>query len=170
VPLLAGLFAALAATLGGLYYLLRREDSALAAALARLDMAYPNRRHFPIPAGRHASTRQVVISGVTPDGRSVVVGPLSPDAAKAPHGVVLGRHSMLVDCVVDSPEISRRHLRIRHRWNGFHVEDLNSSNGTSVNGAATPPYQPMRLRDGDVLRCGNVEFNVSVKLGPKTPR
>lgn len=170
VPLLAGLFGALAATLGGLYYLLRREDSALAAALARLDMASPNRRHFPIPGARHASTRQVVLSGVMPDGRSMVVGPLLADVATAPHGVVLGRHSMLVDCVIDSPEISRRHLRIRHKGNSFHVEDLNSSNGTSVNGAAIPPYRPMRLRDGDVLRCGNVEFNVSVKLGPETPR
>lgn len=170
VPLLVGLFGALAATLGGLYYLLRREDSALAAALARLGMAHPNRRHIPIPVARHASTRQVVLSGVTPDGRSMVVGPLSADAAKAPHGVVLGRHSMLVDCVIDSPEISRRHLRIRHKWNGFHAEDLNSGNGTSVNGAAIPPYRPIRLRDGDVLRCGNVEFNVSAKLGPETPR
>ena len=137
---------------------------------ARLGMAYPNRRHFPIPAARHASTRQVVLSGVTPDGRSVVVGPLSADAAKAPHGVVLGRHSMLVDCVVDSPEISRRHLRVRHKWSGFHVEDLNSSNGTLVNGSAIAPYRPTRLRDGDVLRCGNVEFNVSTTPEPEAAR
>ena len=41
------------------------------------------------------------------------------------------------------------------------VEDLNSSNGTSVNGVACPPFQPVQIRPGDMVDVGGIALRVS---------
>ncbi len=55
--------------------------------------------------------------------------------------------------------VSRRHLEIR--WDGqtAMLQDLNSTNGTSVNNA---PVQEWQLADGDVIRVGHSEIVVRV--------
>jgi len=55
--------------------------------------------------------------------------------------------------------VSRRHLEIR--WDGAMalLQDLNSTNGTTVNNA---PVQEWQLADGDVIRLGHSEIVVRV--------
>ena len=55
--------------------------------------------------------------------------------------------------------VSRRHLEIR--WDGqtAMLQDLNSTNGTTVNNA---PVQEWQLADGDVIRVGHSEIVVRV--------
>ena len=55
--------------------------------------------------------------------------------------------------------VSRRHLEIR--WDGQTalLQDLNSTNGTTVNNA---PVQEWQLADGDVIRVGHSEIVVRV--------
>ena len=55
--------------------------------------------------------------------------------------------------------VSRRHLEIR--WDGQTalLQDLNSTNGTTVNNA---PVQEWQLADGDVIRLGHSEIVVRV--------
>lgn len=55
--------------------------------------------------------------------------------------------------------VSRRHLEIR--WDGQTalLQDLNSTNGTTVNNA---PVQEWQLADGDVIRLGHSEIVVHV--------
>lgn len=55
--------------------------------------------------------------------------------------------------------VSRRHLEIR--WDGqvALLQDLNSTNGTTVNNA---PVQEWQLADGDVIRVGHSEIVVRV--------
>lgn len=57
--------------------------------------------------------------------------------------------------------LSRRHAVILFLPSeGFYLVDLNSMNGSFLNGARVPQRQ--RLHDGDVLRMGSVEFNFFV--------
>jgi hypothetical protein len=79
---------------------------------------------------------------VLPDGRRVPLGERT---------VVLGR---MADCdvVIADPRGSRRHAEIRPAGNGFVVADLNSMNGTLVNGTAIREHP---LADGDEIRLGN---------------
>lgn len=79
-------------------------------------------------------------------------------------GVTLGRHKGLVDHVIDSPELSRRHVRVRWHKDGFEIEDLNSTNGTLLNGVALLPYKPNRLRMEDEIMLGRVTARVSKAL------
>lgn len=68
--------------------------------------------------------------------------------------VVIGRGE---DCdirILDN-SVSRRHARIDHLEDGFHVFDMQSTNGTFVNDEASKDGSPTLLKDGDYLRVGN---------------
>lgn len=61
------------------------------------------------------------------------------------------------DFVVDAPLVSRLHCRLTLQSDGLLVEDLESRNGTFVNGERVTK---LVMRSGDVLRVGRVEFAV----------
>lgn len=64
-------------------------------------------------------------------------------------------------------KISRRHARIWREGNSFLVEDLGSSNGTTLLSAASDslrllPHQPHTLTNGDRLRVGDTTLHFTV--------
>ena len=59
------------------------------------------------------------------------------------------------DIVVDSHSISRQHARFQKTVAGVFVTDLGSTNKTFVNGVQADG--PVLLRDGDVIRFGEIE-------------
>jgi hypothetical protein len=59
------------------------------------------------------------------------------------------------DLVLVSPAVSRYHAQIRCRGRVAEIEDLNSSNGTFVNGTA---IQYSELRPGDKIRIGDIDL------------
>ena len=57
--------------------------------------------------------------------------------------------------------VSRRHAKIfRGRKIGYILEDLGSSNGTSLNSRPLFPATPKQIEVGDTLRFGNVQTTV----------
>jgi predicted component of type VI protein secretion system len=56
------------------------------------------------------------------------------------------------DVVINDPEISRRHSRLFVQNGGYAVEDMGSTNGTSVNGQRL--VAPQLLHPGDILTFG----------------
>ena len=61
------------------------------------------------------------------------------------------------DFVVDAPLVSRLHCRLTLQPDGLLVEDLESTNGTFVNGERVTK---LVMRSGDALRVGRMEFAV----------
>ncbi len=61
--------------------------------------------------------------------------------------------------------ISRRHARIIKQNGTVLVEDLNSVNGTFINGKRLVPYVPTKIQNGDSLRLG--KLLIEVKIGQK---
>jgi predicted component of type VI protein secretion system len=59
------------------------------------------------------------------------------------------------DLSVDDAEMSRRHAVFKRTREGCAVEDMGTSNGTAVNGAAV---QRAVLKHGDVVKIGEVEI------------
>ncbi len=89
---------------------------------------------------------------------------LSLDAAqlrRAAHGHSFGRLPDLVDHPLALEGLSRRHFRIsmgrRRTW----LEDLNSTNGTFVNGERLAPYRARQLRAGDEIAAGSGRWRVA---------
>lgn len=53
--------------------------------------------------------------------------------------------------------VSRQHASIRRSGNNLFVIDLDSTNGTFINGTRLSPYKPSMVHDGDVIRFGLFE-------------
>ena len=75
-------------------------------------------------------------------------------------GLTVGRHPLLSELVVEDATVSRRHLRIGRDSNGLFVEDVNSLNGTLLDGRRLKPFTPERLREGQSLVMGQVVLTV----------
>jgi ABC transport system ATP-binding/permease protein len=67
---------------------------------------------------------------------------------------VIGR-SNDCDLVVAESSVSSRHCRLTQQANGFTVEDLNSTNGTFVNGARIEPSKPVSVPYGARITLGS---------------
>ena len=104
-----------------------------------------------------------LLEGADEDGRSVV---LKIDAAQlgSPEGVVVGRNPERAGVVLDHPEASRRHFRMAADGDKLSIEDLDSTNGTLLNGAAIPAGRPAGLSHGDEIGVGAaVRQTLSIK-------
>ena len=116
---------------------------------------YPARR----PRGLK---RGIALSGFTPGGQPLRVRLGARRFARQGYGLTIGRAPALVDAALPDGRISRRHLRIRWSGSKFEIEDLNSSNGTVVNGQPLKPFQRYALGAGDMVRIGGLELMVSM--------
>ena len=74
-----------------------------------------------------------------------------------PGGIKTVGRAPRADFVVDAPLVSRLHCRLTCQDDGLLVEDLESTNGTFVNGERV---RALVMRTGDALKVGRVEFSV----------
>lgn len=73
--------------------------------------------------------------------------------------VLIGKDMGLAQIIIENPVISRKHAKISMRETGdYYIEDMNSTNGTYVNGRRLEAKKPVRLRDGDVLVFANCGY------------
>jgi DNA-binding NtrC family response regulator len=71
------------------------------------------------------------------------------------------------DIFLDDPKVSSFHGNILNREDGFHLLDLKSRNGTSVNGK---PISAYALQDGDTIAFGDIHLRFkSLTPFPNTP-
>lgn len=71
--------------------------------------------------------------------------------------VIVGR-SAGADIVIGANYVSARHARFTTMGQNLFVEDLGSTNGTSVNGQ--PITDPVALRSNDIVAVGDVSIRV----------
>lgn len=71
------------------------------------------------------------------------------------------------DLILADPEVSRRHIRILRRADGFAVEDTGSTNGTFVNGQRISHLT--LLQDGDTIDLGDTVRLRFVSVRQDTP-
>jgi pSer/pThr/pTyr-binding forkhead associated (FHA) protein len=88
-----------------------------------------------------------------------------------PRSVALGARTRIGraadgDIVIDEAAVSRHHALIHLDRAGAVLEDLNSTNGTFLNGRRV---LRAALRDGDVVTLGEARFRVIGPDGPSEP-
>ena len=101
-----------------------------------------------------------MLEGEDGAGGRVRLGFGETELARAYLGVVVGRHPALCERVLADAGISRRHFRIGLGDGAPFVEDLNSLNGTVLDGAELPPFRPTPLAPGQTLLCGRVRLTL----------
>jgi hypothetical protein len=108
-----------------------------------------------------AAVKQLVMSGMG-DGKNSFRFEFGLESLQqSGKGLSIGRSRELSDFVLDDRAISRRHLRVSYRDNEIMVEDMNSSNGSQLNGKLLPAFKPQKLNVGDRIQIGNTEIAVS---------
>jgi hypothetical protein len=94
--------------------------------------------------------------GTDGEGRPVVLLLGESELARAYLGLTVGRHSGLCELCLEDPTVSRRHFRLSREGARLVVEDLNSLNGTFVDGRTLKPFEPAVLAAGQSLEVGRV--------------
>jgi hypothetical protein len=145
-----------------------QEDSSVPRRMPRIeaaitDMHQPRRtpavRPQSRPAPSHATeTFQPMRSGNQGDLLLRVTGGTAAgkDFALPPGSSTIGRSSENA-LIIDSPDVSRRHARFEYSGGRARLYDLNSTNGTRVNGEA------IRVTDifpGDTITLGSQEMRL----------
>ncbi|MGA2673179.1 MAG: FHA domain-containing protein [Terracidiphilus sp.] len=80
---------------------------------------------------------------------------------------VIGRETGC-DLMVPESAVSSRHCRLTHHANGFTVEDLNSTNGTFVNGVKIAPGEPVWVAHGARITLGS-RIEMPWPVAPNNP-
>ena len=106
----------------------------------------------------------VVLAGFDGAGKKLRIAVPSRGASASGGGYVVGRHGALVDQVVADANISRRHARITVEHGQCAIEDLNSKNGTRVNGVRLVAFEPATITAGDKVHLATIELQVSVQV------
>ncbi|HEX3053881.1 MAG TPA: FHA domain-containing protein [Aggregatilineaceae bacterium] len=128
------------------------------------------------------ATRQLIggdVQGGTDELSSESVVMLQFNAQEAPltvqvkHEVILGRiteqaeETTYINLTAFGGEeqgVSRRHARLLRDNKALYLMDLNSTNGTRLNGEVLPAAVEKRLRDGDEITLGKLKLFVYFKI------
>jgi hypothetical protein len=86
----------------------------------------------------------------------VTTGPEEGRRVELGQEVAIGRQD--ADLVVEDPEVSRRHAVLRRSGGSVIVEDLDSTNGTFVNGERI--RSPIKVGPGDQVRVGRTTLEI----------
>jgi FHA domain len=120
------------------------------------DLSARKQRRFPATVGGHirALGRKLLVPpGLTPTGSSVV---LALDWHGGRDELVIGRNPSC-DIVLAGPAVSRQHARLTFRDGSWILQDLDSTNGTVVNGTAVGRC---KLHPGDRVIIGEDQLIV----------
>ena len=116
------------------------------------------------PGGARAASHSAVRSGpvrLTGNGGTPHLTVDTAELRRSAHGHSFGRLPDLVDHSLAVEGLSRRHFRISMDRGRTFLEDLNSTNGTFVNGERLVPYRARQLRANDEITAGAGRWHVA---------
>ncbi len=105
-----------------------------------------------------SSAPDVFLEGETPPIALKIPGASLAERA----GAIIGRSPAASTFVINHEQISRQHFRLSLLGQQVMLEDLGSTNGTSVDGVAVEAGEQMPVRDGSRLGLGDLELRVRI--------
>lgn len=70
---------------------------------------------------------------------------------------IIGSAEDKSDCIISVPGVSRMHAKISKVGDEYFIKDLNSTNGTFVNGRELNSFEMCRIKRNDHIIVGNIE-------------
>ena len=71
---------------------------------------------------------------------------------------VIGKLENACDAVIALPTVSRIHAKIRKKEDGYYLTDMNSRNGTAVNGKLLLPDEEYQLKQEDEVDFAQARY------------
>ena len=94
------------------------------------------------------------------EGTSAI--PLPQSLLDSAEGLVIGRAASICHVALTGPAVSRRHLRLRLADGTIMAEDLNSTAGTRLDGAALEPFHPQPVVSGQTLKLAKLVYTIDI--------
>jgi len=82
---------------------------------------------------------------------------------------LIGKMADHVDLLIRSDVVSRIHARIDQTEEGYDLTDLNSLNGTYLNGDRLQPNESRPIRDGDRIAFATLEYRFRCRCAGAAP-
>lgn len=105
------------------------------------------------------------MSSLAPSGRpghlaslALMAGPRYGEELPVPSPIVTVGRAAACDVVVDDDSVSAQHARLEYDMGAWRITDLQSINGTAVEGVKLAPNVPTPLPYGATLRVGGVQL------------
>ena len=130
---------------------------------SELEIIDPLNERSPQPNNERPEQKTVIRAAVSPWMLKAVSAPLDGQYFSVTNGAILGREKGS-DIVVPLSYVSRQHAKFALKNEKLYIEDLNSSNGTYVNGERIISGE---LLNGDELRLDEFIFNI---VGPEAEK
>lgn len=121
----------------------------------------PREAGIPMTEMHKRDLSEYVLDGRDEDGIRYLLR-ISGDQLVREDGVVIGRNPKDSPYIINHSDVSRKHARMRMMKNRIFIEDLGSTNGTSVNGQAIEDKGPVTINNGDQVIIGSVVMKLRV--------
>jgi hypothetical protein len=107
---------------------------------------------------------EYVLDGRDDDGIRYLLR-ISGDQLVDQAGVIIGRNPKDSPYIINHADVSRKHARIKVKNHRVFIEDLGSTNGTSVNGQSIDDKGLVSVSSGDQIIIGSVVMKLRVMEG-----
>ncbi len=112
------------------------------------------------PAAANAGTGHWRVKGASPRSANLSLAIDEEDLSRREAGLVVGR-STRVDFTITDESVSRNHARFVMHGGVLCVEDMESMNGTKLEGVLLEPGTPAPISPGSTIVFGKVEVTVN---------
>lgn len=137
----------------------RKDKAAKDQAEQELERELEEKKELEEAIGRAAATHpDALLSGTGPGEQRIQVKINGNALIRAANGQVIGRSGSNAAYTVPVDTVSREHARLRVVGESVTIEDLGSTNGTSLNGIALPPGEVRTVEDGSTVGLADVEL------------
>lgn len=103
---------------------------------------------------------RLVCLGVGPEKGQQWEEGMYPDILIGKEELYVGKMRGESDILLDSPTVSRIHARLNRMEGKYYVKDLNSKNGTFVNGERLQPQEQFEIQAGDRIGFAEILYHV----------
>ncbi len=116
-------------------------------------------------ANHRGELSEYVLDGRDDDGIRYLLRISGDQLVNKDDGVIIGRNPKDSPYIINHADVSRKHARIKVKNNRVFIEDLGSTNGTSVNGQSIDDKGPVSVDNGDQIIIGSVVMKLRVMDG-----
>ncbi len=108
---------------------------------------------------------EYVLDGRDDDGIRYLLRISGDQLSSSQDGVIIGRNPKDSPYIINHADVSRKHARIKVKNSRVFIEDLGSTNGTSVNGQSIDDKGLVSVANGDQIIIGSVVMKLRVMEG-----
>lgn len=103
---------------------------------------------------------KLVIAGFDTNGHVIRLTLDMNDMKLSSNGLLVGRDSRACDLILSDSSISRVHAKIFMKGGELYIEDMDSTNGTVLDGQKLTPSNPVKMETAGSLMLGDIDLSI----------